>query len=161
MKKLLLIQLPVPHLNYRKQTGNIPLAAGYLKQVLSSSNKIQVDILPESISSYYSDKALIEYISNLKPDLIGYTVYCWNIHRTTYLNNQLKKEFNFISIAGGPEITEDNYLLINHPSIILSMVKVKSPSANLLIPSVMIISSSLICLITLSHLIFLVIWKII
>ncbi len=115
MKTLLLIQLPVPQLNFPKQSGNIPLAGAYLKQVLKLNTGLKTEILPESISTWYSDSALISYIEKIKPDFIGFTIYCWNISRSIYLHNELKKRFSFISIAGGPEITKDNYLLINHP----------------------------------------------
>lgn len=110
MKKILLLQLPVPQLSIQKQTGNIPLAGAYLKQSLRHIKDLEVEIIPESISSYYGDQALMDFIRERKPDMIGYTVYCWNIHRTVYLNNMLKKEMDFISVAGGPEINEDNPL---------------------------------------------------
>ncbi len=115
MKTLLLIQLPVPQNNYPKQSGNIPLAGAYLKQALNNNTRLKTEILPESISTYYGDSALADYIEQIKPDYIGYTIYCWNIHRTFHLHNELKKRFPFTSIAGGPEVTPDNYLLINHP----------------------------------------------
>lgn len=112
--KILLLQLPVPQLNYQKQTGNIPLAPAYLKQALGMINDLEVEIVPESISSYYSDSALINYILNIKPDMIGFTVYCWNVYRTMYIHEELKKQIDFISVAGGPEITRDNYTILNH-----------------------------------------------
>ncbi len=108
---ILLIQLPVPQHNYQKQTGNIPLAAGYLKQSLAGFTNVQIMILPEKITAYYSDLALINHIEQLKPDLIGFTVYCWNLFRTKHIHDVLKQRFSFISVVGGPEINKDNPLL--------------------------------------------------
>jgi hypothetical protein len=44
MKKLLLMQLPIPGLSWRKKTGNIPLAGACLKAACSDIDFIQVEI---------------------------------------------------------------------------------------------------------------------
>lgn len=113
--RILFVQLPIPQLNYRKQTGNIPLAAGYLYQTISHLKNVEITILKESESTYLSDTSLIEKIVTLNPSIICFSVYCWNLHRSIYIHDQLKSRISFISIAGGPEITKDNYQLINHP----------------------------------------------
>lgn len=112
---LLFLQLPVPQLAYRKQTGNVPLAAAYLKLCLHEYSNLQSEIVPESISSYASDSYLIQYILNLKPSILCVTVYCWNLLRTIYICKKLKEFYNVFIIAGGPEISNDNYLLIDTP----------------------------------------------
>ena len=112
---LLLFQLPVPQLGYRKQTGNVPLAAAYLKIVLMDYKNVNVEIIPESLISYCGDKYLINYLINKKPDVIGVTLYCWNLLRTKYIIKKLKESIDVKVIAGGPEVSKDNYLLIDNP----------------------------------------------
>ena len=51
MVRVLLLQLPVPRLNYGVQTGNIPLGAAWLKQTAAILPGVQFDILPESVAS--------------------------------------------------------------------------------------------------------------
>ncbi len=111
MIDVLLLQLPVPRLNYGMQTGNIPLGAGCLKLAAGTVPQVQVDILPESIASYLGDAALIDIFAARKPDVVGFTVYCWNLQRSLFFAKKLKECFSPRIIFGGPEITPDNSLL--------------------------------------------------
>ena len=116
MKRVLLIQLPIPHLNFGRQTGNIPLGAAYLKQAAAEIQNVCVDIIPESIVSYLGDAALIRYILALMPDIIGFTGFCWNIERSLYLATAIKAHYLPGIIFGGPEVSPDNSL-INSPVV--------------------------------------------
>ena len=111
MKRVLLIQLPIPHLNFGRKTGNIPLGAAYLKQAAAKIPDVCVDIIPESIVSYLGDAALIRYILALMPDIIGFTGFCWNIERSLYLAATIKGHYRPGIIFGGPEVTPDNSLI--------------------------------------------------
>ena len=111
MKRVLLIQLPIPHLNFGKQTGNIPLGAAYLKQAAAALPDVCVDIIPESIVSYLGDAALIRHILDVKPDIVGFTGFSWNIERSLYLAATIKAHYQPGIIFGGPEVTADNSLL--------------------------------------------------
>lgn len=111
---ILFVQLPIPQLNYRKITGNVPIAAGYLYQTISRLKNTEINILKESESTYLSDAGLISKILSFKPTIICFTIYCWNIHRTIYIHDKLKETIQFKSIAGGPEVTKDNYQLLEH-----------------------------------------------
>jgi radical SAM superfamily enzyme YgiQ (UPF0313 family) len=111
MTRVLLIQLPIPHLNFGKQTGNIPLGAAYLKQAVAGLPGIRADIVPESIVSYLGDAALVQYVLNLKPEIVGFTGFSWNIERSLYLAAELKAHFQPKIIFGGPEVTADNPLV--------------------------------------------------
>ena len=111
MKRVLLVQLPIPHLNFGKQTGNIPLGAAYLKQAVAAIPDVCVDIFPESIVSYLGDAALIQYILEVKPDIIGFTGFSWNIERSLYLAATIKSYYQPGIIFGGPEVTADNSLM--------------------------------------------------
>lgn len=107
---ILLIQLPIPKLNYGLKTGNIPLGAACLKQAASDLEQFNIEILPESVSSYIADSALINLIIEKKPEMVGFTVFTWNIERTLYITEQLKKRLDITIVFGGPEITRDNIL---------------------------------------------------
>jgi radical SAM superfamily enzyme YgiQ (UPF0313 family) len=108
MTHVLLLQLPVPRLNYGVQTGNIPLGAACLKQAARIAPEVQVDVLPESVASYLGDAALLEILHDRKPDIVGFTVYCWNLTRSIYFAKKLKENYSPRIIFGGPEITPDN-----------------------------------------------------
>jgi radical SAM superfamily enzyme YgiQ (UPF0313 family) len=108
MAHVLLLQLPVPRLNYGVQTGNIPLGAACLKQAARMVTEVQVDVLPESVASYLGDAALLEILLDRKPDIVGFTVYCWNLVRSIYFAKKLKENYSPRIIFGGPEITPDN-----------------------------------------------------
>jgi Radical SAM superfamily len=111
MTDVLLLQLPVPRLNYGVQTGNIPLGAACLKQAAAVVPQARVDILPESIGSYLGDAALIDILVAHKPAIVGFTVYCWNLQRSLFFAERLKERYSPRIIFGGPEITPDNSLL--------------------------------------------------
>jgi len=111
MTRVLLLQLPVPRLNYGVQTANIPLGAACLKQAARSVPGVQVDILPESVASYLGDAALLKILFDRKPDIVGFTVYCWNLRRSIYFAKELKENYSPRIVFGGPEITPDNSAL--------------------------------------------------
>ncbi|MEE9495982.1 MAG: B12-binding domain-containing radical SAM protein [Desulfobacterales bacterium] len=106
--RVLLLQLPVPRLNYGVQTGNIPLGAACLKQAAGILPEVQVDILPESVASYLGDAALMEILLGRKPDVVGFTIYCWNLARSLFFAEKLKERYAPRIIFGGSEITPDN-----------------------------------------------------
>jgi radical SAM superfamily enzyme YgiQ (UPF0313 family) len=110
---VLLLQLPVPRLNYGVQTGNIPLGAACLKQTAAILPEVQVEILPESFVSYLGDAALMEILLDRKPDIVGFTVYCWNLGRSLYFAEKLKAHYAPRIIFGGSEITPDNHSMFS------------------------------------------------
>jgi Radical SAM superfamily/B12 binding domain len=116
MKRVLLAQLPIPQMNFGRQTGNIPLAGALLSQALGSQPGMDVEILPESIVSYLADAALLEHILSRDPEIVGFTVYSWNLERSLYLARQLKEKKALNIIFGGPEVTPDN-LRLGDPSV--------------------------------------------
>lgn len=111
--KVLLLQLPIPQLNYGRQTGNIPLGAACLARAAAGIFHAEVEILPESIVSYLGDAALIDLIVSKKPDLLGFTVFSWNIERSLFMAGEIKKRLEVRTVFGGPEVTRDNPLLKN------------------------------------------------
>jgi hypothetical protein len=100
--RVLLVQLPIPQLNFGRRTGNIPLSAACLKQAAEGFSDARIDILPESTVTYLEDAELLERIPAAKADIVGFTVYGWNLCR------QLKEHRSLRIVFGGPEITADN-----------------------------------------------------
>ena len=111
MLRALLLQLPIPQLNYGKRTGNIPLAAACLKQAAADIPGTMVEIVPESIVSYIGDAALLHEILSREPDIVGFSVYSWNLRRSLHLAEKIKEADNCRIVFGGPEITPDNRLV--------------------------------------------------
>lgn len=110
MIHILLLQLPIPQLNFGRRTGNIPMAAACLKQAAHSMKNITVDILPESIASYLGDSALIRLLIEKKPDIVGFSLFSWNIERSIHIAQKLKDAYPLKVVFGGPEVTPDNSL---------------------------------------------------
>jgi hypothetical protein len=111
MHNVLLLQLPIPQLNYGRQTGNIPLGAACLKLAATTVPGVSIEILPESTVSYLADAPLLRLILSRRPDVIGFTVYCWNVRRSLYLAEKIKEHYQPRIVFGGPEVTPDNRLI--------------------------------------------------
>ncbi|RPJ80466.1 MAG: radical SAM protein, partial [Deltaproteobacteria bacterium] len=110
MIHILLLQLPIPQLNYGRRTGNIPMAAACLKQAVHAVENVMVDILPESTASYLGDSALIQLLTEKKPDIVGFSLFNWNAERSIHIAQKLKDAYALKVIFGGPEVTPDNSL---------------------------------------------------
>jgi len=111
MTDVLLIQLPIPRLNYGRRTGNVPLGAACLREAARGIDGVRVDIMPASLSSFLGDAALLDSIVASRPDIVGFSAYCWNIERVLHLARCLKQALGPRIILGGPEVTPDNPLL--------------------------------------------------
>ena len=110
MTRVLLVQLPIPRQNFGRKTGNVPLGAACLKQAVRNLSGVAVDILPESLVSYLADAALVETIRDRRPDVLGFTVFSWNIERSLHVAEKIKEAGGPRIVFGGPEITPDNAL---------------------------------------------------
>jgi radical SAM superfamily enzyme YgiQ (UPF0313 family) len=111
MTHVLLVQLPIPRLNYGKKTGNIPLGAACIKQAAALVPDVTVDILPESVASYIGDAALIDLIAGMKPDILGFSLFTWNVERSLALAETIASRIGCRVVVGGPEVTPDNDLV--------------------------------------------------
>ncbi len=117
MLQILLVQLPVPHINFGHKTGNIPFAASCLAHAAGKLPGISIDIMPQLSASYMGDAALLNNILERRPDIIGFSTYVWNVTRVLYLSEKIKSHYSPVIILGGPEITSDNPLTENNPYI--------------------------------------------
>jgi hypothetical protein len=110
MIHILLLQLPIPQLNFGRRTGNIPMAAACLKQAAHTIENVTIDILQESTASYLGDSALIRLLMEKKPDIVGFSLFNWNIERSIHIAQKLKDAYALKVVFGGPEVTPDNSL---------------------------------------------------
>lgn len=79
-----------------------------MKQAAADIPEVDIVILPESESSYLGDSALISLLLENDPDVVGFSVFSWNIERCLYIAKRLKEKIPVRIIFGGPEVTRDN-----------------------------------------------------
>jgi radical SAM superfamily enzyme YgiQ (UPF0313 family) len=106
--RVLLLQLPIPRQNFGRRTGNIPLGAACLKQAAQDLSELEIEIFPEILASYLGDAALCDLLCERRADIIGFSVFNWNLERTLFLAEQLKIAGGPRIVFGGPEVTADN-----------------------------------------------------
>ncbi len=103
MKKVLLIGI---NFASRIDEAAKALAPYYLKSYCDSR-------IPDGASSIYikqfllstADARIIQEVVSLKPDVIGFSVYLWNIDKIINLSRLLKKYMPLVQIVlGGPEV---------------------------------------------------------
>src|SRR5262249_44669259 len=64
------------------------------------------------------DRGLVEAIAAREPWLVGFTCYLWNIERSLWVAEQLKRERPDLRVlVGGPEITADNAWVLESPAV--------------------------------------------
>lgn len=109
---VLLAQLPIPPLGFEPVCGNVPLAAGYLK-LWARRNGLErdfdIDIVDAAMANLFGDALIARTIAEREPEVLGLTVYLWNIDRSLRLAREVKKISPRTRVfLGGPEITADN-----------------------------------------------------
>lgn len=116
MVKIALLQLPLQSHDYVYSQENIPLAAGYLAAYLSCMKApADVMICPERIMNLGGDAAIMHWIEDAAPDIVGFSCYLWNVERTLHLCGLIRQRMEKATIVfGGPEVTPDNGFLLAH-----------------------------------------------
>jgi len=110
--KVLLIQLPVQSLDYEYSRENIPLAAGYLKSFAAGA-VAEIEICPPTVASLAGDAAIIEWVVERRPDLVGFGAYLWNSERILHLCRAIRARLPQCRLLlGGPEVNPDNAWLL-------------------------------------------------
>lgn len=118
--KVLLLQLPFPLFNHNacEFFSSIPLAAGYLKAMAYKTgilNRCDIEIMDFVYNEFCGDAMLIDTVAAKRPDVIGLSLYVWNINRSLYIIKEIKSKLpNVITVIGGPGVTTeyshiDNY----------------------------------------------------
>jgi hypothetical protein len=120
--KVILLQLPLQGHDFFFSQENIPLATAYL-QVIASRQGADTELLPNHLMSYGSDQAILNFLVDAQPDLVGMSCYEWNVERSLYLAKQLKALLPSCTIVlGGPEITPDNDFLLRYRDFDIGVV---------------------------------------
>jgi hypothetical protein len=104
--------MPIPPLGPEPIRGNVPLAGAYLKLFAESrglGTDYVIEVLPATLASGLGDRALARAIAERRPWLVGFTCYLWNIERTLWVADEVRRLCPGVRIVlGGPEITADN-----------------------------------------------------
>jgi radical SAM superfamily enzyme YgiQ (UPF0313 family) len=121
VRRILLVQLPIPPAGAQSIEGNVPLAAAFLKlhaRRQGLEHDFEIDILPTDLANSLGDQGLLEAILQHEPDLVGFTCYLWNIERSLWLAERIKLARPEVKILlGGPEITADNRWVLENAAV--------------------------------------------
>lgn len=103
--RVLYLQLPVLDFGYDYAGGDHPLAGAYLAaSALAKGVRHEPIFLPQSLTSFASNEALLRKIRSLDPQVVVSTLYLWNVERTLRLCKALKESNPRVRLlAGGPE----------------------------------------------------------
>ena len=112
MKKLRLVQLPVPPPAALAATGNVPLAAGCLgvsARVHGLTRELTLDVVEPAVTDVLGDTLLADRLAADEPDFLGFSLYLWNVERSLHLAREVKRRSPRTRIiVGGPEVSADN-----------------------------------------------------
>jgi len=112
---VLFVQLPVPVFAPVENAGNHPLAAASLILHYTYDNKNHSNvfkIIDQQIASRAGDLQIIDTIVFESPDIIAFTCTVWNIERTIYIAEKLRRLLPHCQLwAGGPEIANDSWFI--------------------------------------------------
>ena len=108
MKKLRLVQLPVPPPAALAATGNVPLAAGCLA-VSGRGLGAELDLVAPDVTDSLGDTQLADFVARGEPDFLGLSLYLWNCERSLHLAREVKRRSPKTRVLiGGPEVSSDN-----------------------------------------------------
>jgi len=117
--KLLFVQLPTQTPDWSSAPANIPLAAGYLASYAESRGIIsrrEWSALDTAIANYGSDASIIASIVGHEPDVVAFTLYSWNLERSTFIAERLASLLPRARlVAGGPEVVEGMPITVRAP----------------------------------------------
>src|SRR5256885_5642564 len=94
VKKLCLVQLPVPPPAALAATGNVPLAAGCLGvavRVHGLEKRLQIEVVEPAATDVLGDTLLADRIAREEPELLGFSLYLWNSERSLHLAREVKR----------------------------------------------------------------------
>ncbi len=117
MKRLRLVQLPVPPPAALAATGNVPLAAGCLgvaARVHGLDQRLKIEVLAPDVTDAYGDTRLAELIAKDEPEFLGLSLYLWNSERSLHLAREVKRLSPRTTVLiGGPEVGADNPFILD------------------------------------------------
>jgi hypothetical protein len=112
MRRLRLVQLPVPPPAAYAATGNVPLAAGCLgvaARVHRLGGALALDVLPPEATDVLGDTRLADRVACDEPEFLGLSLYLWSVERSLHLAREVKRRSPRTTVlVGGPEVSSDN-----------------------------------------------------
>ncbi|TMA23288.1 MAG: B12-binding domain-containing radical SAM protein, partial [Deltaproteobacteria bacterium] len=81
MKRLRMVQLPVPPPAALAATGNVPLAAGCLAvsaRVHGLDRRLRIEVVEPEVTDSLGDTLLADHVARDEPDFVGFSLYLWN-----------------------------------------------------------------------------------
>lgn len=125
MKKLRLVQLPVPPPAALASTGNVPLAAGCLgvsARVHGLTSELELDVVPPATTDALGDTLLADALAADEPDFLGFSLYLWNTERSLHLAREVKRRSPRTRVlVGGPEVSSDNPFVLGQKGFDLAV----------------------------------------
>ncbi|MEI8244008.1 MAG: radical SAM protein [bacterium] len=115
-QRLLLLQLPRLDPDVTTPGENVMLAAACLQSALARSPEGRHwEVLPAPATQETADNAtLLAAVRSLRPDVIGVTLYLWNVERTLRLLAAIRQHLPRVkTVAGGPEVAMGHPLLFS------------------------------------------------
>lgn len=111
--KILFIQLPLQDHSHGYINGNIDYAPAAISGYISGRfRSVLSETLPSVIANFGSDELIVKYILSLKPDIVSFTSYLWNVERNLRIAERVRAAAPEIRIFfGGPEISAGSYAL--------------------------------------------------
>ncbi len=114
-KKIIFIQLPLINHTYDYIQGNIEYAsaamAGYIFKNITRD--IEIHNLPSVITQFGSDSVIDKYIANIRPDIVAFTCFLWNVERSISIAQSIKEHNSSVQIIfGGSEIYPGSIALV-------------------------------------------------
>jgi hypothetical protein len=97
------------------------MAAGCLKAAVHKFgllDDVDIQILSPEVASYFGCRMLVEKIVTLKPAILGFTLYLWNVERSLHIAREVKKELpDVLIVVGGPEVSREAIHILSDPVI--------------------------------------------
>src|SRR3954471_2561727 len=137
MRKLRLVQLPVPPPAALAATGNVPLAAGCLAVAARAAGLrgVDVEVVPPAATDALGDTLLAALCARGEPDLLGLSLYLWNTERSLHLAREVKRlSPRTRVVVGGPEVSADNPFLLGQTGFDLAMTGESEENCARLLP---------------------------
>jgi radical SAM superfamily enzyme YgiQ (UPF0313 family) len=126
LQRVLFVQLSIPPLGPGIVRANVPLAGAYLKMYAQRRGldaHYDLEVFPAVLANQLSDLALLDAILSREPWMVGFTCYLWNIERTLWLAERLKRAVPGLHVVvGGPEITSNNDWVLQHPAVDFAVI---------------------------------------
>ena len=88
VRRVLLVQLPIPPAGPGPVEGNVPLAAAYLKLCARRrglEETFDIDLLPPELANTLGDQGADRGDLSRRPWMVGFTCYLWNVERTLWI----------------------------------------------------------------------------